>query len=554
MLEAINLKNYLFFENIELALKNGLNIFTGETGAGKSILVEAIKLALGARCKNNIHLDKTKAVVISLKFTNLSDNCINFIKNAELGCEFDNEHHSSELIIRRSIASNHSSKYFVNDILCTQKLVREIGYRLVEFTSQNSTLALYNSNYQREIVDSFVCQNLLHDVNIAYKNYCHRKKHLEEFIAQQKRLLQEEDYLKFVTQELEVLNVLEDEENILLDKIKLLKKQRSYSEGIETIELESNKIRTSLNALDKSLIKIDAADFQNQSSENLAAIGSYLEEFDAMQNKFKDEFLQVSQQFSLEVLEDRLYLLREHSRKYRVPVCALNSFLLGVQEKLSNITNSKDLAHNLEKKLSENKIQYLKLAKQLYNTRLDAAKTLSNNVNKELEALKMEGAIFLPKISHIENKYSAYGADDINFEIKTNSGKDFELLKNIASGGELSRIMLAIKSSIKSNHTFLYIFDEIDTGISGSVSTMVGKKLKYLSNANQLIVITHQPQVAVFADSHFVVYKSSNCNKTQVSFSNISDEEKVVEIARMLSGSTISDASKNAAKSLISQL
>lgn len=552
MLEVIHLKNYLFFEKLELELRNGLNIFTGETGAGKSILVEAIRLALGARCKNNIHLDQTKATVISLRFVNLSEKFLNFIKEQELGCEFDNDHF--ELIIRRVIGSDNSSKYFVNDILCTQKLVREIGNKLVEFTSQNSTIALYNSGYQREVLDSFICQDLLYAMKIAYEDYCNCKKRLEGFKAEQERLLQEEDYLRFVAQELEALEILEDEENILLDKIKLLKKQRSYAQSIEEIEVEIQSIRCSINSLDKSLIKLDVGDLQHLNSTNLEAIQSYLEEFDAVQNKFKEEFLQFSQQVNLEQLEDRLYLLREYSRKYRVSVYDLASFLSDVQKKLANITNSKGLAQDLEGKFAKSGQQYLNLAKKLHDERLKAAEALSSNVNTELRELKMEGAVFLPKISYTEEKYSAYGADDVIFEIKTNAGKTFAPLKNIASGGELSRIMLAIKSNIKSYNQFLYIFDEIDTGISGSVSTMVGRKLKQLSQKNQLIVITHQPQVAVFADSHFVVYKSSNLDKTNVSFANIGGDEKIIEIARMLSGSTISNESKSAAKSLIAQL
>ncbi len=543
MIEQISLSNYLFFQNLTIELDEGINIFTGETGAGKSIIVDAISLALGDRPKGDIFRNADKPVCLTITFAKYNNAVQQILEEQDI--EIDN------LIIRRIIHNNHKSKYYICDTPCSYALVKEIAYHLVEKTSQGEALKLCSNTYHMEIVNSLLNKNDLMDLASLYNSWRQYNKTLHQQKQQIETNLREKDYLEFIQEELVTLSTYEKEEEELLEKIKLLKNHQNVLSIIEKSSSYAVEIQNNIMQISKLLHK--SSDFFHESRQFVDAASIQMEEFTNKISEAKQQFSNLNN-LSIESLEDRLYKLRDVARKHRVQPFQLNIFLSDVENKLSALDNSEEILIALEKQTQQAYIKYKETAEKISLQRTKAICKLQAQLNEELKQLAMPHALFEMTITHLpEEKYNINGIDEVVFKVRTNPGHPFSELSKVASGGELSRLLLALKAVCSDNRDTLFIFDEIDTGISGATSTAVGKKLAQISSNNQLIIITHQPQIAVFANSHFLVTKSSDGTNTHVDIQPLNEGDKINEVARMLSGDKLTIESINAAQQLYSQ-
>lgn len=560
MLKSLAIQNIVLIDKAEIdfsqALK-GLCILTGETGSGKSLLLDAFGLAIGFR--SNLRLignSENKASVTAEFDISKNDNCRNLLQENGL---IDDENPDS-LRIRRLIQENSSSKAFVNDQAIGINLLAQIGETLVEIHGQHDSRGLLNSSFHGDILDEF-SQNsaLLLKLKKTYEELKSCDEKIAEFKQKKDQVEREKDYLSYVVQELESADIKEDEENTLTekkDKLSGKEKIQNFLQEFKSHLLESN---SHLISSQKILIRNQNV-INNYLSDNKDEFEKFSEEIDkqnAILDKQIDAIESIESSLSsgnetLDEIEERLFLLKSLARKFSTTINGLPKIISDANEKLSLLAKDEEISHNLDSQRSQLFIEYQKLADQLSEKRKKSALELAKKVEAELKFLKMENVKFLVDIKKNEDSaYSIKGQDKIKFFASINKN-NFDDIAKIASGGELSRFMLALKVAlmdVKSPPTM--IFDEIDTGIGGSTADAVGKRLKILSNSLQIFVVTHQPQIAAKADLHFKINKIQNSGKIKTVIKKLNNEDRDQEIARMISGEEITSEALAAARSLI---
>ncbi|AFC73892.1 DNA repair protein RecN [Rickettsia montanensis] len=540
---SLAVQNFILIDKLEIEFNKGLCVITGETGAGKSILLDAILFCLGYKTANNIIKRGKDYAVVNIIFS-LNEEIKNFL--------IQNFIEPEELLFVKCLQKAEGRKnFFINNQVVTKALMQQLAAYLFELHGQNNNISLLEANTQRDILDSY--GNLLDfraELSKCYQTWQNTRKEMAEITLKQNSIEQEIDYLSFATEELTKLNIQTGEEEKLANLRKDLQNKDKDLQLIKDIleQINNPEINTSINRAEKLLAR-------QGNNERFEAIVTSLEEAYNNLEEARQELSNLLdsfnyEEYNLEETEERLFLIKAISRKYNVPADGLGVFLDKSLEQLSILKNK--ITNSNELKAQEVLLQkkYYELASNLSAKRLIVAKHLEESLHQELKQLKMAKAIFEIEINAKEP--TADGNDDIVFKASTNPGTAAAVINKIASGGELSRFMLALKTSLFDKMVKpSIIFDEIDVGIGGEVADKVGERLKKLSSVTQVIVITHQPQVAGKADLHIKIEKTQLEKETKVTVKALNLAERQEELARMISGKTITKASLKAAKELL---
>lgn len=551
MLTRLLINNVVLIEKLELEFSKGLTIFSGETGAGKSILLDSLGLVLGARADTALIRQGQEKLCVTATFE-LKDKKSPFFKI----CDENEIEVKDEIIIKRTLSRDGKSKIFLNDQPLTLKLLKELGGYLVEIHGQFDNQGLLNPLTHIDVLDAFGgYEKERAKVSDLFKKYKGTEKKLKECVDSYEKAVQEEETLKHYQNELENMKVRSGEEKELTEKRtemmhaeKLLENlnvayQSLHGEGL------AQQIRHAMGAIDK-VNRITQDKYQNIA----AALDSALVELDEAVSQIESASEDISLNANeINSVEERLFALKALARKHACNIDDLPDVLENIRQKLSGLQKNSDDIMTFKKELSEIKREYLNEALNLHECRAKAGENLSSKVQSELKFLNMGKAEFRVNIEKLnEENWGEKGLDSVCFEAKTNAGQPFGSLSKIASGGELARFMLALKVNLaqKSGLETL-IFDEIDSGVGGKSAEAVGNRLYKLGHDVQVMAVTHAPQVAAFSTTHFKVSKETKGDMTTTSVEKLSAKEKKEEIARMLSGEKISDEARAAAAKLI---
>ena len=548
MLLSLNISNIVLIEKLNLQFGDGLNIMTGETGAGKSILLDALSLALGARSDTGLIRNGCDMASVGAEF-DFINNDVKAILD-ENGIDYNDE-----LILRRTLSRDGKSRAWVNDIPVSIKTLKQIGDELVEIHGQFESHSLLDSTTHLSSLDEYAILNnsdfvnVLRDIKNAYFDLHNAQKRLKELTEILEKSESEREFLEHNVSELRKLNpqIGEEEElanrrtvmmdaeknaGILTDAIEVLKNNgNSLDEQICSVAHILERIKTEPNPYGEQIDKLyDAASIVAEIGEQIHPENTNVEDIDSV--------------------EERLFALRAAGRKHRCTVDELQDKLLQMEKELNDIDNSDAELKHCKDDVNKFATVFNKHAKTLSDLRATAAYNLRKQILAELPDLKLGNADFVVDIQN--SAPSQNGTDDVIFMIKTNPGTPFAPLNKIASGGELSRFMLALRVALNNpDNKKTIIFDELDTGISGATASAVGERLNKLAKNEQLLVITHSAQVAGFADKHFKISKHSENNKTITTVDELIGDERINEIARIISGAQITPESIASAKNLI---
>ncbi len=548
MLTNLQISNIVLIEKLNLEFGSGLNVLTGETGAGKSILLDALSLALGARSDTGLIRHGCETASVVAVFDNANDTVQEILNENDI--EYDNE-----LILRRTLNLDGKSRAWINDIPVSIKTLKLVGDNLVEIHGQFANHALLDQSTHLDTLDEFGIlhiknyNNLIDATNRAYSEYHTASTRLTQLQKILENAATERDFLEHNIAELQTLNPkIGEEQELATMRATMMAAEKDaaiLTEATQTLcphgqSLES-QICSAAHILQR--IKTDPNPFQNQINQLYDAA----EVIATISQSLTPSEIDIS---SLDTVEERLFAIRAAARKHHVHPDELPEKLKNLTQQLNTIDNSDtELKQTIEFTKNCQK-RFYDYAKQLTIARTQAANELRNKLVAELPDLKLAQADFAVQIS--DTSPTANGINDITFMIKTNPGMPFSPLHRAASGGELSRLMLAIRVILTSkNNAHTFIFDEIDTGISGATASAVGSRLKRLANDSQALVITHSAQVAGFANHHFKIEKNANESTTTTTVSEIKGDNRIYEIARIISGSELTPDSIAAAKTLI---
>jgi len=559
MLTYIHIWNFAVVEKLDIEINNGLTIVTGETGAGKSIMLDALGLSLGDRADSSIVRHGCDKAEISVSFSTTDT------PDAEAWLVENEMNSENECIIRRSINANGTSKAFINGIPSPIKLLRELGEKLVDLHGQHEHQSLLKNELQRLLLDDYAKnQTLLNQVKLAFKTWQQLNTEYQRLMqASQDRNAQLE-LLRYQVDELDTLDLQPDEvEEIniehkrLANANQLLSSSDSILRGIiDDDDVNINDILNRSIAELESLCKLDesikpASELLNSALISLQEAASELRHYTAT--------LEIDPP-RLDLLEQRLADIQNLSRKHNIKSDVLHTLLPTLSKELDDLENADVRLGNLDKEIQQAAATYLSAANELSNKRQKAAKKLSKLVSASMQTLGMEGGKFEISINTpsdntlADTHYSPLGLDSIEFLVSANPGQALKPLAKVASGGELSRISLAINViTAKDSRIPTLVFDEVDVGIGGRVAEIVGLELRALSEHRQVLCVTHLPQVAALGHHHLQVNKTSNKKVTSTQITHLSTEQRIEEIARMLGGVNITEQTRSHAKEMIEQ-
>ena len=546
MLTHLTVQHFVLIDKLDVAFDKALSVFTGEPGAGKSILLDALSLVLGARGEVRFVRKGEKQAIISATF-HLNKNHPIHTFLTEQGLESD-----EDLILRRTLSVDGKSKAFINDQPVGLSLLKTVGEGLVEIHGQFTTHSLLNPVTHQTTLDSYGrLKKEVKAVQTAWNAWQEKKKErqtLEESLALQAG---DEAYLQACVDELNKLHPKIGEEETLTKRRSSLLNAEKLGENLKNIQSLTDEEERGILALTGRLrFYLEQA---GRLDEN--EIKPLLDEVDVAENalseisgKVERLLADMGDENELEAIDDRLFALRDVARKHHVTLDELPDLIQKLQVQLNQIVYGEDKKAELMRAEEEARLAYFEEAKKLTFVRQKAASNLEKGVLKELPDLKLEKARFLVEIK--ETEPSETGMDQVTFLIATNKGTDLMPLHKCASGGELARIMLALKVNLNEGNQTL-IFDEIDTGISGATASAVGERLARLGESHQTLVITHSPQVAGCGKHHYRVSKKEVENATITSVQKLTPVERIEEVARLLSGAHITEAARTTAKELI---
>jgi DNA repair protein RecN (Recombination protein N) len=549
MLTNLHVSNIVLIEKLDIPFKNGFCVLTGETGAGKSILLDSLGLAIGNRGNASLIRAGAKQGSVTATF-NISSNPL--LKNLliEQGIEWEDE-----VLLRRIVSQDGKSKAFINDCPVSINFLSNFSQHLIEIHGQHDQRGLLNPKTHRFLLDQYANNDkLLFDTKEAFQTYSSLLNKLTDLKNTEAKAAEDEEYLKFVLQELEALEPargLEDaltiKRNILLNRDKAIEATNKSLALLEDGDVEG-LLRSAQNTL------VNSVEINPTFDEIAQIIDRSLIELTEAISLLNQETSKIDEPSeNLEEIEERLFALKDAARKHNVTTDELETFIDNVKEKLNSIANKDEIILKLENEVEEAKQRYITSANKLSSARNSAAKKIEKALSMELTPLKMENTKLKVEIDKInEERWSADGFDKISFLVRTNPGAPFAPISKIASGGELSRFVLALKvvlSDVKSVPTM--IFDEVDTGIGGAVADAVGKRLAKLGEKLQVFAITHQPQVASKGNHHLKVEKIQTKSQTNTNVRPLPEQERVEEIARMLAGDKITNEARSAAEKLL---
>ena len=549
MLRELEIKDILLIEKLSLEFSSGLNAFTGETGTGKSILLDCLGFVLGARGQASMVRDGMERGEVVAVFSTISSSKVNLILEEADITKVD------ELIIRRVNFSDGRKAAWVNDKRVSSEFLRYLGENLIEFHGQHDERGLLDAKAHLQLLDQFAKTDpALNSVKKAFLNLKENQKALEAFTKKNQELADEEDLIRHNLKEISDLATYPGEETELDTKRRLMQNSQSIRENITEASTlvdrsgAEGQLSNAIKCLEKA-----AKNVENVLDEPIEALARAQFELQEAQSGIFDVLSSLSfNPEDLEILEDRLFSIRGLARKYKLTADKLPEFEHKLKEKLIFLENGTKNVEDLKINYDESFKEFSDLSERLSKERVKAAAVLDTMIEKELKPLKMERARFRTEIKQVSP--SELGQDSVAFTISTNSGSKFGSLIKIASGGELSRFLLALKVCLTNDQNGVsMVFDEIDRGVGGATADAVGRRLLQLAKKNaQVMVVTHSPQVAALAERHFVVSKVIEDEKTLSRVNQIKGEDCVEEIARMISGDKITDEAREASRVLIS--
>ena len=556
MLKHLYIKNFALIKELDIDFQTGFTVITGETGAGKSIMLGAINYLLGQRADIKNILPGAEKCTIEATFGIEDYNLKRLFQENDL--DFD----ANECIIRREFTVNGKSRVFVNDSPANLTFLKVLGYHLIDIHSQHQNLLLEKENFQLHILDVMAQdQALLEEYQTCYVDYKTAEQELKkakELIAQSKA---EEDYLHFQLEQLEELNPKAGEDEELEEE----QNELSHAEEIKSVVYKADALFSNDNE-PGGVIEILKHICQSiQSLTNVyPAVEEYGERIESTLIELKDISAELNAMAErveynparLEEVNNRLDQLYTLEKKHDVRTAAdLENFMLDLRQKLDVISNGEERIEQLEKDVQEKLSQTIALAEQLNKKRTGAAKEVEASISKMLSQLDIPNNRFEVNIEKRE-QLTENGADQVTFFFSANKNVALRAISEVASGGEIARVMLALKAITSQRENLpTIIFDEIDTGVSGKVASSMASLMKEMTanNKHQVIAITHLPQIASCGTTHFRVYKEDTEEQTFSHIRELTDEERVTEIAHMLSGNKVSEAAVLNAKQLLKQ-
>jgi DNA repair protein RecN (Recombination protein N) len=581
VLVQLRLENYAVIDNAAVEFAPGLNLLTGETGAGKSILIDALALLLGEKASTDVIRAGAEKAVVSAVFEceGEAGNQIAIVlegngldANPDPDNDSDKDESDPTLIIRREIMANGKGRVFVNNQAATVAVLRQLAPHLAVIHAQNESLLSFDANARLALLDLFGA-NQVELVSAAYEAWKKIRDRIDELERDEQDRLRLVDLWQFQRREIADAKLQPGEdEKLETEKRVLANAEKIYNAAMHAFDLlyeGDASTSASLRAAQKQVEEL--ARYEPKFQEALAALETARISVEDVGATVRDYAggIHASPEHLAEV-EDRLALLDRLKRKYGPTLDDVIAFGNDVTRKLSEIENKDEILHELRSDLANAANQYLQAARALSKKRCEAANRLEKIAEAEINDLAMKSTFRIEMTKGEEaGNWGPAGIDQVVYMIGTNPGEPMRQLEHIASGGELSRVMLALKVSVESGSERAarisaakvlaaskalprtMVFDEIDTGIGGRAAEAVGKKLKALARSNQVLCITHLPQIATFADHHYVIEKKERNGRTRTSIRAVTGEERTEEVARMLSGTKLTETSRKHAEQMI---
>lgn len=546
MLNQINIKNFAIIEKMSIDFEPGMSVITGQTGAGKSIVVDAINQLLGARATKAMVSDNQEYASIEGVFDLTKE-----IEEYLITNDFDIE--DDYLVINKKIKKDGKSQLRLNNTIVTNDFIKNLGNKLVEIHSQQSNIAFNESNTQQEYVDSFFNAKELKVLEQYQENYSLYLKLLKQKEELFKTAVDPE-LLPFYQDQLKEIenNILSEEElEELNSKEEYYKNYEKISSSLQEVvaALENNNVLNGLYDADYSLKKI--SDYSVQISEYSDKLESIYFELSEVTTNLKDEYYSLNfDQDDYEIIKDKLFNYQKMIKKYSYSIEEVIAKKEDLEAKIEFINNSDKLVEQLDNNIKNQEQQLTTLALQLDEIRSKYIKNIEKEITKILKDLYLKEAKFAIELEKTKG-FSSIGQSKVQFLFSANKGSSLKAMNQVASGGEMARLILALKVIEASHDSRMYIFDEIDTGVSGEVADAIGRKVKELAKSNDVIIITHLPQVAVYANHHIYISKASSKSFTTSNCQYLDAKQTIDQIASMLSGGKVSDAAIENAKNLI---
>ena len=551
MLQDLSIKDFAIIDEIQISFQPKMTVLTGETGAGKSIIIDALGLLAGGRGSTEfIRKGEKKAVIQGLFTLPREANTYNILE------EYGIDSEDGQIILQRDLYRGGRNICRINGMMVNLATLRKVGETLIDIHGQNEHQELMKPENHIDLLDEYdkKTSQLRNQYQVVYQNYRKLKLSMEKKEADEKAWAQRLDMLNFQVKEIEEAGLKINEEDELVEEKNKLDNFQAIYDALElSYQILSGEKIDVVGNLGNAMNELsDVSDL----SENLQEINTKISDaFYSLEDAARDISDELdSMEWNgerLNEIEERLELIHQLKRKYGDTIEDILHYHSRIEKELREMENAEQNSEKQERQLSEALEKVKELAIKLSKQRKKSAKKLEKMIHEQLSALYMDKAVFEVKFLNNSKLYSK-GIDKVEFYIQTNPGEEMGPLAKIASGGELSRIMLALKTifSQKMGVTSI-IFDEVDTGVSGRVAQAIAEKISQISNNSQVLCITHLPQVAAIADNHYYISKSVNDGRTETSLKELDEKQKIREIARMLSGSEITELTLKHAEELI---
>jgi DNA repair protein RecN (Recombination protein N) len=560
VLAELRLENYAVIDNLAVEFAAGLNLLTGETGAGKSILIDALALLLGDKASADVIRAGTDRAVISAVFE-VDEKTEKIVTRILEGNGIDPNDEEESIILRREIAAGGKGRVFINNQPATVGVLRQLAPHLATIHAQNESILSFDAAARLDLLDAFAGTQL-EATGEAFANWKRTAQRIEELEHGEQDRLRLLDLWIFQKREIEDAKLQSGEdERLESEKRVLANAEKIYSAAMNAFDLlyeGSASTSSSLRTAQKHIEELSR--YEAKFKEALAAIETARISVEDVGATLRDYAggIQASPEHLAEV-EDRLALIDRLKRKYGPTLEDVIHHGEEVSRKLSEMENKDEILAQLRRVLAQAAEEYLRAARAISKKRYEAARKLEKLVEAEINDLAMKSDFHIEVSGTDEaGNWTASGFDQVLYMISTNPGEPLRRLEHIASGGELSRVMLALKASVEAGQSKkkttaqrTLVFDEIDTGLGGRAAEAVGKKLKALSRANQVLCVTHLPQIATFADHHYLIEKKSLSERTRTAVRLIDGDERTEEVARMLSGAKLTETSRKHAEQML---
>ena len=546
MLVSLEIRNFLLIKKLSIDFIKGFNTFTGETGAGKSIIIDALKLVLGGKNNSNHNLNENEITTIKAAFE-INQKIKNNLDDLNLEIEDD------YLIVERQINENQKSKILINNQITSLTAVKKILSNIIEFQENYEQQELYNNKYFLNFIDKTGSIDTK-ELKQKFKIYKNSKEEYKKHVLDEKNIQDRIEILNTKVQKIKSLNPKINEYQKLID-------QRNYNKNSKKIADINTELKNLINTFNNSGLLVDI-------EKNLIKLAEYDKSYDVLTKKFSSSAIETTEfvneientfgklefdEIDFNEIEDRIYQYQQLSKFFEIEPNQLSEKYLEVEDEIIQLQNFDKEKNKKYQKLQEDLTSFKKEAEKISSLRKKHSENISKKINIELPNMNIEQGELLFEFNELdEDKFNSDGVDELEVRFRTNKKAEFSSIKKVASGGELSRLLLIIKSlSADFDSDLILIFDEVDSGLSGRIATNVSEKIVKISKNNQIIAITHSAQVASKADKHWKILKEINGENLESKLIQLSEEDRVQEIASLISGSKITDESKKVAYDLI---